>query len=74
MTNKDILLTEANVDGTAGISFHATGTAEHGNLVVMEETEDSEKQTFARQDFTADLKKFSRRTEKSKSSPKQSKT
>lgn len=60
MTNKDTLLMEANVDGTAGISFHATGTAEHGNLVEMEETEDSKKQTFAKQDFEGALKKVSK--------------
>jgi hypothetical protein len=37
MTNKDTLLMEASIDGTAGISFHATGTAEHWNLVGMED-------------------------------------
>jgi len=64
MTNKDTLLMEANVDGTAGISFHATGTAEHTNLVEMEETGGIEKQTFTKQDFERSLKKVSRKIKK----------
>lgn len=64
MTNNDTLLMEASVDGTAGISFHATGTAEQGNLMGMEETEDNEKQTFTKEDFEGALKKVSRKVKK----------
>lgn len=63
MTNKDILLVETNVDGTAGISFHAT--AEHGDFMEeMEEIENSEKQNFTKNDFEQALEKVSRRVKK----------
>jgi len=69
MINNDTLLMEVGADGTAGISFHATGVAEHGSLMEMEETEDGEKQTFTKGDFEKALRKVSQRTEKPKPFP-----
>ena len=62
MTNKDTLLVETSVDGTAGISFHAT--AEHGHFVEMEEIKNSGKQNFTKNDFEQALEKVSRRVKK----------
>lgn len=49
MRNKDYLLAENDVDGTVGMSFHAT--AEHGDFMEMEEIENSSKRKFAKGDF-----------------------
>jgi hypothetical protein len=62
MTNKDTLFMEISADGTEGISFHAT--AEHGDFAELEEIEDSEKQSFTKNDFERALGKASRKIKK----------
>lgn len=62
MEEKDMLLAETDVGGTAGISFHAT--AEHGDFVEIEELENSGNQNFTRNDFEKGPEEVSRRVKK----------
>ena len=49
MEEKDMLLEESDVGGTAGIGFHAT--AEHGDFMEIEEIENRGKENLNKNDF-----------------------